>query len=1262
VEATTAHRFVFVQTFARRLNRTPGNAAQVHVSWAPLKSAFARFILEEDVLEALGLSNDRMNQSLGHANLTPLSQDDIVPDEPLQGIGKANISAEQDLLHHRVIARRIAELALSASGKVNVALFGPWGSGKSSFNALLREELLSLDKSVGHVTFDAWKNTGDGFRANFLSELAKQISPKNDHVPDQLFQGTTKVSIPFGAAYVSTSFRRVLTIVGTIVFLIALFLGGPFLWSLVANSVAPVENFGQLWWENIRGWSAFGVGSTLILVVLAGLLELSKVTVSRSMPSHVTQFSKLFDHLLAAGKKKRYVVFVDELDRCTPEDVVKTLEGLRTFLGDDRCVFVVAFDREAVADAIANHLRHSVPYDPAAPYYGTSGEYLDKIFQFQLSLPPQPAHTFRRYALSLVSPKGGIWADLRTYRPHLLERVVTILAPMHLASPRRTKVLLNDFSVSARIYESLGFDWLQSAEEIAILAVLRTEFPALMADIEHNPALMRFLYRDEIPDRDELVTVLSKYSEASRDDGDDKTVPLDAVVTTADANAITDQLLLNLHRYLRRLREMRAPEPRAELIMMHSGGALVHFDDPAVYDAVLLSPDSPRTDVLEDLSDASERDRIQAIQHILEQAERESAQIAEHLRILAGELSAELPVVPVTLSDALRAAITAGLDGYSELSLRGYARALSAAFSMSAAEDLFDAAERSGGSVGDLIAQFVETLTEDDWLQAHPVLLDKALNLVLQEPEALKDVLHRLGGRPEATLQEAQRIRLARQLPVTKPAEVQPSSPTAAAKQLADEANAEANEAYETELDRAKNSTGAILALPHLLTGAPVLRGELFRVLREVEDVSGWHLDQHDRVVAEIRDSGNPRTANEILLEAIAQQPHVAAARWRKMLAESEPVNAALKAAALHSVIHRGTTHENIGVRENAAANALRIAQVPSEPVSMDLLANMVRNDINVEWEEYSDTRFEYQWTLLAALDAVNSDGLDIIEIRARLVANAIESAQAESASHSDILRRTATVPSQEAIAIATTLRESRLWEETDGVASQEILLTLQLRALESASQVQPLPASALLAISDATQRRILGNLWLQTSPPADEVTALLPTVDFAVAGWKAYAHRSTEADRAQLWSQLYYAGSSVAALKALGSGGLPVDIYNMVANSVRDASNTKARSNAIDQFLALPAASEAASIARGLVRLMSEEAKLTQVPLGINLIRAYASFWSTGVRTSLRGTLTPWIEAGEAYTTKTNVSWLTQQGFIAKKSSLFERFFEWAR
>nr|WP_281349575.1 P-loop NTPase fold protein [Microbacterium rhizomatis] len=74
------------------------------------------------------------------------------------------------------MARKVAELAKSANGKVNIALFGPWGAGKSSFNELLKEELKVIDPKARHITFDAWKNAGEGFRTNFLSELARPIS------------------------------------------------------------------------------------------------------------------------------------------------------------------------------------------------------------------------------------------------------------------------------------------------------------------------------------------------------------------------------------------------------------------------------------------------------------------------------------------------------------------------------------------------------------------------------------------------------------------------------------------------------------------------------------------------------------------------------------------------------------------------------------------------------------------------------------------------------------------------------------------------------------------------------------------------------------------------------------------------------------------------------------------------------------------------------------------------------------------------------
>lgn len=75
-----------------------------------------------------------------------------------------------------MLARRTAELAVSSAGNVNIALFGPWGLGKSSFNALLREELRKQASKTQHITFDAWKNADTGFRTNFLSEVAAQLN------------------------------------------------------------------------------------------------------------------------------------------------------------------------------------------------------------------------------------------------------------------------------------------------------------------------------------------------------------------------------------------------------------------------------------------------------------------------------------------------------------------------------------------------------------------------------------------------------------------------------------------------------------------------------------------------------------------------------------------------------------------------------------------------------------------------------------------------------------------------------------------------------------------------------------------------------------------------------------------------------------------------------------------------------------------------------------------------------------------------------
>lgn len=1186
-----------------------------------------------------------------------LSARDLVPDEPLHAVGKESISDDADLLHHRVIARKVAELATSSNGMVNIALFGPWGSGKSSFNGLLGEELRALQPKTRHVTFDAWKNAGEGFRTNFLSELAKQIPNADQKISDELFEATTRVELPFTGplARVKGGLARAALIAA---FLLVLFIGAPLVWTIVANLMSPADDFLGRWWANITGFAGIAVSSTLLLVVSAGVIELSKVTVAKSTPSHVAQFSNLFEKLLKKHGDSRYVIFIDELDRCGETDVMATLEGLRTFLGHKQCVFVVAFDRDAVASTIAKHIKHSTPQE-ASSYYQTSGEYLDKIFQFQLALPPQPAHTFRRFALSLVNGREGVWGELSNHEDGLLERVVTILSPMHLASPRRTKVLLNDFAVNARIFESLGFAWLDRAGEIAVLTVLQTEFPNLMADIERTPSLMRFLYRDETPSRPELKSTLAKYdlgdAQDVAPDGAALGTNLDQVVKGADAQAVAHDLRLNLARYLRRLREMAVPEPKADLIMMHSDGDLLHFDDPDMYHHVLLAADTPRQDVVEAFATATALDRALAIEHVLEQAERESADIARSLRILAGELAVGLPSMTSRLAAGLQAGMSAGLQGYSQASIEGYTRAVAAEFSGDAYSRLIGASKDSTATLGAVVSRLTEELPPAHWLEVRFPLLSRVLPLAVSLSEVLTQLLRRMGLDDEVELGREKTAVLTKALSISAPEKVEPETATAAAQKEADETNADAMEEFEADRANLRAAVERILEVwPHLPAGGGMRRSVL-TVLRGAEDGTSWHLERHDELIKEEMESGDVAAGNSHLLQAIAAKPWLGASRWRGLLSEDVPVEVEEKAEALRAVIGRATSRTDVASQANGASNALKIARLPSGPVPAGELLAKVADDVSQLWDEYSDNRFEYQIALLDAIDALEDPDIDTTPVRVQLVVDAVTVAQAEDANVGEISKAVRRVQPEVAAFIANGLQEANAWSAGEPEASVRVFLEAHEIAYAHGGPLETIPASAMKLLSASTLAQ-LAPAWLQTGPDQSEVEELLEIVTFPPASWQRYGERVEMAERAEMWRTLVDRGASVSVLTALSRPGMALDVYVDAAAVVRDANVVRLREPALDRFLSLPASEEAAGVARGLLGGMAGEMKATELPLGVRLARAYAPHWPARVRTALKPRMTSWAEAAQGRVPRRDVNWLADSGFISRKSPLWEQ------
>jgi predicted KAP-like P-loop ATPase len=97
-----------------------------------------------------------------------LLRDDLVTDRALR-------DQDADRLDHGPIARRVLDLVTVSDPPVNVALFGAWGAGKSSFATLLEREIKDRELDIRIVNYNAWTFTGESLQRNFISHAAKAL-------------------------------------------------------------------------------------------------------------------------------------------------------------------------------------------------------------------------------------------------------------------------------------------------------------------------------------------------------------------------------------------------------------------------------------------------------------------------------------------------------------------------------------------------------------------------------------------------------------------------------------------------------------------------------------------------------------------------------------------------------------------------------------------------------------------------------------------------------------------------------------------------------------------------------------------------------------------------------------------------------------------------------------------------------------------------------------------------------------------------------
>jgi len=265
------------------------------------------------------------------------------------------------------------------------SLYGEWGSGKSSLMKYLEKELKT---DFNTFFFEAWEFEKD---ENLAMSLLEFITSKNIDIPEQLCSDILK----YGG--------RILRGLGKSIKLnIPLFPNGP---AIELDPSAFVE-------------------------------EISKdeeLTFYKALESFKTEFIRFEDEITNGDKPKYNIVFIDDLDRCEPEQVLNLLSAIKLFFTyGEKTIFFCGIDKKAVEQAVKTKYGEIVK----------ANEYLEKIFDISFSMPEYDD------VLKLVS----VYFDNREiklgeFKGKLNEKIADFFRELNFTNPRRVKKVLNKYLI-----------------------------------------------------------------------------------------------------------------------------------------------------------------------------------------------------------------------------------------------------------------------------------------------------------------------------------------------------------------------------------------------------------------------------------------------------------------------------------------------------------------------------------------------------------------------------------------------------------------------------------------------------------------------------------------------------------------------------------------------------------------------------------------------------------------------------------------------
>jgi len=315
----------------------------------------------------------------------------------------------------------LSKFIVDSSPRFTVGIYGGWGTGKTTFMRMLRNELdLNYDNTVETIWFDSWRYENEEYSAmvpllrTIILGLENKLEIIRNSDQDKKRQILCKLKTTF-------------TNVGN---------------AIIRNTTAKI---------GLGAGDTFDVGATFDI---GKMIEDYRADGSFIKGQERVYFHKHISERLKEelnrirydenGQLKydfRLIIFVDDLDRCTPEKALELLESIKTFFDIEGIIYVIGMDPRTIDPIIKTK-------------YGTEGkiegmDYLQKIVQLPFQIPVWGAEDMSKTIRTMLYKIGMDENDIDEFMKTSIKLIITAAQ----LNPRDVKRFINTVIVSRYIYD-----------------------------------------------------------------------------------------------------------------------------------------------------------------------------------------------------------------------------------------------------------------------------------------------------------------------------------------------------------------------------------------------------------------------------------------------------------------------------------------------------------------------------------------------------------------------------------------------------------------------------------------------------------------------------------------------------------------------------------------------------------------------------------------------------------------------------------------